>query len=649
MKMISQWKQAQTNVPWFRGVDSAYALLAKGTGMRRTWRTLRTAAPLLVAAGLIGASASVAVAAPAFPVVPIESVAGPDRYATAVAASKAAHPGSAGAVVLATGLAWPDALAGAGLAGTLGAPVLLTNPGYVPPAVVAEIVRLGADEVFVLGSTAAVSAQAVAGLQRAIPSVRITRLAGADRYQTASAVAAATVARNPSWDGVAFVATGGGFADALSAGPIAAALGRPVYLVDATSRLDGVLASMHSVGVRQVVILGSAAAVSAPVATRVAGVVGGASNVTRLEGSDRYGTAIAIAAYAERSSGFSWACPGLATGEVFADGLAAAPLLGARRVPLLMTPRAGLSDTIASALLARSAGVQGLTVFGSTAAVPAHVREEAQVALIAPTFNTGRAMGHIESITGIGPRGAGTAAERLCADYVAAELTRLGYTVRTQTVTLPGKTSRNVIAEKVGSRPEVIVLGAHIDTKPPSPGANDNASGVAVMLELARDLATAPVRPTVRFIAFGAEEIAGTSADDHHFGSRQYVASLSTAERDRISAMISIDMVGYGSTFNVRTMGVGTRSVVDSLQARGSFTGQALPYLRDPGRYGWSDHEGFERAGIPAAWLEWREDPVYHTTRDIASHVQTSRIRASGRLLHGWLLGMSDAQLDALR
>jgi len=41
-----------------------------------------------------------------------------------------------------------------------------------------------------------------------------------------------------------------------------------------------------------------------------------------------------------------------------------------------------------------------------------------------------------------------------------------------------------------------------------------------------------------------------------------------------------------------------------------------MPYLRDPGESGWSDHEAFELAGIPAAWIEWRDDPVYHTAAD---------------------------------
>lgn len=292
----------------------------------------------------------------------------------------------------------------------------------------------------------------------------------------------------------------------------------------------------------------------------------------------------------------------------------------------------------------------GFVCFGGSAALPAHVRQEAQLALLAPHFDHGRAMAHVRAIAALGPRAAGGSAERAAFDYVAAQLANYGYAVTTQSVAIPGgKTSRNLIAERAGASGQVIVLGAHVDSKPPSPGANDNASGVAVMLEVARLLAAAPVRPTVRFVAFGAEEVSGATPDDHHFGSRCYVDSLGSAERARIAGMVSIDMVGYGSTFTVRNLKWAPQTTVRSLQARAAFVGQRLPYLKDLGRSGWSDHEQFERVGIPSAWLEWRDDPAYHTARDTASHVQPSRIRAAGRLVRGWLLAMTDAELDALR
>lgn len=577
----------------------------------------------------------------------LEVFAGDSRYTTAVAVSKAAFPGGSEKVIVASGINWPDALAGSGLAGALGGPILLTEPARLTPSALAEIVRLGAREVFVLGGTAAVGDGVLAALRTGLPSATVTRVGGQTRYVTASLIASETIAAAAGWDGTAFVATGRGFADAEAAGPIAAALGRPLYLIDDNAAAAGVLAAMHDAGVTHAVVLGGPPAISAALETRIAAAVG---TTERVAGSDRYATALAVAGYAETNAGFTFAQPGIATSEGFADALTGGVLLGQRRAPLLPTPRTGLPDRIAGVLHARRAEVGGFSVFGGTPAVPAHVRQESQHALVAPHFDVNRAMTHVRAIAAFGARPAGGTAERKAIDYVAAQLRSWGYSVTTPTVMLPdGKTSRNVIAERAGTRPDVLLLGGHIDSKSPSPGGNDNASGVATVLELARLLSDTTSTPTVRFMAFAAEEISGDTADDHHFGSRQYVASLSSVQKASIHGMVSVDMVGYGSVFNVRSLGTGPQSAVTSLRQRAWYVGQALSYLRDPGRYGWSDHEGFERAGIPAAWLEWREDPVYHTTADTASHVQPSRVRTTGRLLRGWVLGMNDAGLDAMR
>ncbi|MHB8925510.1 MAG: cell wall-binding repeat-containing protein [Coriobacteriia bacterium] len=602
-------------------------------------RILRMVGAVLTAALIVSAPAAASAAT-------LDSVAGDTRYATAIAISQATYPAGAPAVVLATAASWPDALGGSGLAGALFAPVLLTARDRVPAGVVVEIERLGATEVRVLGGPAAVSDAALHGLREALPGVSVVRVGGVTRYATAAEVASATIAAR-TWDGEAFVATGRSFHDALALGPVAASLGRPLYLIDEGTAADGVIAAMDAAGVTHATIVGGTAVVSASLQARIAKVTCG---VSRIAGTDRYATALAIAAYAQANAGFTWIRPGLATADDFADALAAAPLLGQRRSPLLLAPRAGLTDRTTAELYSRRTAVDGFVCFGGSAALPLHVRQEALHALAAPGFDINRAMEHVTVIAGYGARPAGGAAERQACDYVAAQLRSWGYTVTTQDIVLPGgKHSRNIIAEHAGTRPEVIVLGAHIDSKYPSPGANDNASGVGVTLELARVFAQATTTPTVRFIAFGAEEIAGDTADAHHFGSRQYVAALSSAGKTGISGMVSVDMVGYGTTFNVRSLGTGPQTVVSALRTRAGYVGLPLPYLKDFGRYGWSDHEGFERAGVPAAWLEWREDPVYHTVRDTASHVQASRVRTTGRLLRGWILGMDAAKFDALR
>lgn len=606
-------------------------------------RTLSTILCLLLLIAPTPLSVTRGAAAPT-PLAGLDQIAGSNRYETAAAIARTAYPAGCDAVVLTTGQAWPDAVGGSSLAGVIGAPILLTTRWSVPASTYAAIRDLAPDVVYVLGGERAVSEGSLAALRAlGIDARDVVRIAGADRYATASAVASATLGLGPVATTHAFVATGRAFADALSVGPVAAATGDPVYLTD-VGRYQATIDSIMAAGLTEVTLLGGTSAVSEVFASQLGVALGGASHVNRIAGATRFSTATRIAEYAERELGFGYDRVGLATGYDWADAAACGPLMALRQDPLVLVAPNEVPDELSRWIYGR---VDGFTVLGGVGAVPPHVRQEALYARTILPFEIARAMSHIRSIAGLGPRPAGGVAESAAFDYIAAELRSYGYSVSFQTVYLPsGKISRDVIAEKVGGESGVLVLGAHVDSKVPSPGANDNASGVAVMLELARVLADVPTVPTVRFIAFGAEEISGPTREDHHFGSKQYVAGLSSSERARIQGMVSIDMVGYGSTFNVRSLGVGPQSVVRSLESRASYVNQRLVYLRDPG---WSDHDSFELQGIPAAWLEWRTDPVYHTTLDTASHVQSSRVRVTGRLMRGWVLGMSPAQLDALR
>lgn len=271
-------------------------------------------------------------------------------------------------------------------------------------------------------------------------------------------------------------------------------------------------------------------------------------------------------------------------------------------------------------------------------------------AALVPAFDGTVAMNHVRAIAGPGSRVAGTAREAAAFDYVADRMRAYGYTVKTQTVPLPnGRTTRNVYADLPGRTGWTIVLGGHVDSKSPSPGGNDNASGVGVLLELARALRTSRPVPTVRFAFFGAEESIDADPDHHHYGSRYYVRNMTRAEGSAIAGMVSVDMVGYGSAFTQRSMGRAPRTVVDSLRWQAARGGYTLRYLADPSTIGWSDHEPFEKAGIPVSWIEWRTDPVYHTSADTASHVDSRRVATTGRFLRGWILGLRSSQVYHFR
>jgi aminopeptidase YwaD len=265
-------------------------------------------------------------------------------------------------------------------------------------------------------------------------------------------------------------------------------------------------------------------------------------------------------------------------------------------------------------------------------------------------FNGSAAMAHIEALAqDIGPRKSGTDAEDAALDYATAYLQSLGYQVDTAEVTLPeGMSSKNVVAVKQGQSDSVVVVGGHIDSKAGAPGGNDNASGVAVILELARDLHDADTVATIKFVVFGAEEMTDSNADHHHYGSRQFVQGLTSERASALVGMISVDMVGYGSDFKVRTMDQGPQLLSDMVENYSTSRGLVAFYSKDEGTYGWSDHEPFELAGYPAVWLEWNDDPTYHTAQDTYSHCDATVVQRTGDMLLGFLHALTLSDLQSL-
>ena len=125
------------------------------------------------------------------------------------------------------------------------------------------------------------------------------------------------------------------------------------------------------------------------------------------------------------------------------------------------------------------------------------------------------------------------------AQYVREELLKLGFEVNEDSFSWEGKIFRNVGVEKKGrtSPDNIFILGAHYDTVPGSPGADDNASGVAVLLEVARALRDFSLDSSVRLVAFCLEEYG-------FIGSTRY-AERANREGERILGMISLEMVGF--------------------------------------------------------------------------------------------------------
>jgi aminopeptidase YwaD len=265
-------------------------------------------------------------------------------------------------------------------------------------------------------------------------------------------------------------------------------------------------------------------------------------------------------------------------------------------------------------------------------------------------FNATQAMKHIGVLAdGIGVRPGGSSAEYEAVEYVTRYLTGLGYDPIVSEVPLPnGRTSHNVTIVKEGVSPLTVLVGAHLDTKSSTPGGNDDASGVATVLELVRDVAKADLTPTIIFVLFGTEEIIDADASHHHYGSRAYVESMTPRERGVLVAMISLDMIGFGRAFYARAMERGPLELRDMLVRHARETGLDLSYLKDMGPTGWSDHEPFELAGYPAVWLQWHQDPQYHKAGDTYEHCEEGPLQTTGRFVLDFLSRLDQPTLEQL-
>lgn len=246
-------------------------------------------------------------------------------------------------------------------------------------------------------------------------------------------------------------------------------------------------------------------------------------------------------------------------------------------------------------------------------------------------------MAHVRHLAGrIGTRVRAHAGERKGARYIAGRFRTLGYRVRVRRFPVDGDRSRNVIARWPGSARRGVVLGAHMDTVAKSPGANDNASGVAVLLETARLIAGKKPARWVTLVAFGSEEY----GDDgrHHVGSAYFVKRLGARGRRRLAGMISIDMIADGRPLLTGTSGIGppvaARTLYRTVRAK---TNIALRYITF---CDCSDHGPFERAGIPATFLYSGNEPDYHSPTDTPPNLVPRHLQRTGRVVRAFVAGV---------
>ena len=303
----------------------------------------------------------------------IDRLAGDTRIETAVAVSRHAFE-TAETVLVARADDPADALAGAPLAASLGAPLLLVPRDDVPAAVTDELDRLGADEVVLLGGRRALSV----AVEEQLAPRRVTRVAGADRVATAIAVA-----RRLGDSDLAYVAGTAGQVDALAAGAVAARLGAPVLLVGPEpARLTPVL---DELGVTEVRIVGGPAVVAPEVDEALAGPD---RRVVRRAGPDRYATAALVTADAV-ADGADTTTPWVATGRTLPDSLAAGPAIAATGDVLVLLDGQDPWSTRPATDLLRAWSPDDVIVLGGPAAVVDDVAWQLPVVVHGPTLPGG--------------------------------------------------------------------------------------------------------------------------------------------------------------------------------------------------------------------------------------------------------------------
>ena len=259
-------------------------------------------------------------------------------------------------------------------------------------------------------------------------------------------------------------------------------------------------------------------------------------------------------------------------------------------------------------------------------------------------FDGERAYEDVSIQTSLGPRIPESQAHQETISYIKSELEESGWQVEIQLTERIGHPIQNVIASRGDGRPW-IVLGAHFDTRiradhdpdvrnhaTPVPGANDGASGVAVLLELGRVL---PENGTKRLwlVFFDAEDNGKLNGWDWILGSQAFVDSLVEIP----DAAVIVDMVGDSdlNIYQERNSDPSLTSEIWEQAANLGYSNQFIPLLKYPMI---DDHIPFVQRGIPALVIIDFDYPYYHTTQDSLDKVSPSSLKAVGDTLLAWLL-----------
>jgi len=255
-------------------------------------------------------------------------------------------------------------------------------------------------------------------------------------------------------------------------------------------------------------------------------------------------------------------------------------------------------------------------------------------------FDGETAYTHVVAQCDLGFRPTGSEAGWANGDYIIAELEALGWTVETEEFTYRDTPVRNITGKGVGEGP-IIMLGAHYDTRRsadmenpnvPVMGANDGASGVAVLLELARTLDRDKLQNEIWLAFFDAEDNGRLDGWEWCVGSDYMAAHLESMP----VAVVVVDMIGDADQ-QIYLEGNSDPALQMHLWEIAATLGYTSTFIAEYRHTMLDDHLPFARRGIPAVDIIDFDYPYWHTTQDTPDKVSGESLERVGRVLEVWL------------
>lgn len=263
------------------------------------------------------------------------------------------------------------------------------------------------------------------------------------------------------------------------------------------------------------------------------------------------------------------------------------------------------------------------------------------------TFDGQRALADVETQVAFGPRTPGASGHARVLEWMRSELSAAGWETRVQSTEMLGYPVENLIAYRGDERPHTI-LGAHYDTRifadndpdpakqlEPVPGANDGASGVAVLLELARVLPEDSV--PVWLVFFDAEDNGRIEGRDWRMGSTAFVSELEF----KPEAAVIVDMIGDADQ-NIYIERKSDPELVQQIWNVAAELGYEQSFIPTPKYEMIDDHIPFLQAGIAAVLIIDFDYPYWHTTEDTVDKVSAESLEIVGGTLQEWIARRSE-------